>query len=109
MRRFSTAVVVLVVGSLVAGCGKKPPLTAPTPPPPAAPPAVTAAPPAPPTRVDEALPVPAQPLAEDTIGNRSLDDLNRDSPFRPVFFPLDASDLDDAARAVAQSNADLLK
>ena len=42
----------------------------------------------------EALPVPprAAGIAEDAISDRSLDDLNRDSPFKPVFFPLDSAD-----------------
>jgi peptidoglycan-associated lipoprotein len=59
--------------------------------------------------VEDALPVPPQPLTEDEVANRSLDDLNRDSPLRPVFFQLDSSDLDDAGRAVAMANADLLR
>jgi peptidoglycan-associated lipoprotein len=60
-------------------------------------------------RVEESLPVPAEPLGEDAIGNRSLDDLNRDSPFKPVFFGLDSSDLDEAGRTVATANAQLLR
>ncbi|MSO30585.1 MAG: peptidoglycan-associated lipoprotein [Acidobacteria bacterium] len=50
-----------------------------------------------------------QQLTEDAIGSRSLDDLNRDSPFQPVFFPLDSSDMDDTGRRVAQANGDILK
>ena len=111
MRRFRTVGVVLVALSMAVGaCSRRqPPVVAPAPPPVATPPAVTTPPPAPPQRVDEALPVPPQPLSEDSIANRSLDDLNRDSPFKPVFFDLDAADLDDMGRAIAQSNADLLK
>jgi len=112
MRRFSTVGVLLILISvLAASCSRRqPPVVAPPPAPVATPPAVTTAPPPPPPqRVEEALPVPPQPLSEDSIANRSLDDLNRDSPFRPVFFALDASDLDDAGRGIAQSNADLLK
>ena len=113
MLRFRTVGVVLVLISVTAGCARKPQppvVTAPTPPTIATPPAVTTPPPAPPPqRVEEALPVPPEPLSEDSIANRSLDDLNRDSPFRPVFFDLDASDLDDMGRATAQQNADLLK
>jgi peptidoglycan-associated lipoprotein len=111
MRRLTTVSVVLVALSMAAGaCSRQqPPVVAPAPPPVATPPAVTTPPPAPPQRVDEALPVPPQPLSEDSIANRSLDDLNRDSPFKPVFFELDAADLDDTGRAIAQSNADLLK
>ena len=113
MRRLRTTGVIVVLISVAAGCARKPQppvVTPPTPPTIAAPPAVTAPPPAPPPqRVEEALPVPPEPLSEDSIANRSLDDLNRDSPFRPVFFDLDASELDDMGRAIAQTNADLLK
>jgi peptidoglycan-associated lipoprotein len=112
MRRLRTAGVVLVVLSMaVAACSRRqPPVVAPAPPPSPAPPAVTTPPPAPPPqRVEETLPVPPQPLSEDSIANRSLDDLNRDSPFKPVFFGLDASDLDDMGRSIAQANAELLK
>ena len=112
MRRFSTVGVLLIlIGVVAASCSRRqPPVVAPAPAPVATPPAVTTAPPPPPPqRVEDALPVPPQPLAEDSIANRSLDDLNRDSPFRPVFFALDASDLDDTGRGIAQSNADLLK
>lgn len=103
--------IVLVALSLVAGCGRRqPPATAPVAPPPAPPPPAAAVPPPPPppVRVEESLPVP-QPLAEDAIANRSLDDLNRDSPFKPVFFALDSAELDDAGRAVATANAQLLR
>jgi peptidoglycan-associated lipoprotein len=103
----------MLVAALVAtSCGRRKPAIpqpAPAPKTTTQPPAVTDAPPAPPTRVDDALPVPPQPLAEDTVGNRSLDDLNRDSPLKPVFFGLDSADLDDQGRAVAMANADLLK
>jgi peptidoglycan-associated lipoprotein len=113
MRRLRTVGVVLVLISMAAACGRKPqpPVVAvPTPPTIAPPPAVTTPPPAPPPqKVEEALPVPPEPLSEDAIANRSLDDLNRDSPFKPVFFDLDASELDDSGRATAQMNAELLK
>jgi peptidoglycan-associated lipoprotein len=59
--------------------------------------------------VEEALPVPPEPIAEDSIANRSLDELNRDSPFKPVFYPLDGADLDEAGRAVVTANAELMK
>ncbi len=107
-----TLVAVLVLLSLAAaGCGKKKVVATPAPPPVVAtPPGVTPPrPPAPPQRVEESLPVPQEPLSEDSIANRSLDDLNRDSPFRPVYFPLDSSDLDDQGRVVASANAAILK
>jgi peptidoglycan-associated lipoprotein len=103
--------IMLVAALLATSCGRrKPAIPQPSPTPRSTqPPPVTEAPPAPPTRVDDALPVPPQPLAEDAVGNRSLDDLNRDSPLKPVFFGLDSADLDDAGRSVAMANADVLK
>lgn len=111
MRRTVLLGVALLMLVVVAACAKKQAPVARTAPPPAAPPAVTAPPPAPeaPQRVDESLPVPQQPLAEDSIGNRSLDDLNRESPLKPAFFPLDSAELDDTGRAVVQANAEIMK
>jgi len=112
MRRvMTTAGVVLVLLSVVAaGCARRQPPVVAGPTPPLAPPAVTAAaPPAPPSRVEESLPVPPEPIAADAISSRSLDELNRDSPFKPVFYPLDGADLDDAGRAVVTANAALLR
>lgn len=108
--RSSTLIAAVLLATLVsASCSRRQaPVATPAPPPTGAPP-VAAQPAAPPQRVDEMLPVPQQPLAEDSIGSRSLDDLNRDSPFRPVFFQLDSSDLDDAGRSIAQANGELLK
>ena len=103
---------VLVIAVSLAACAKKvPPVTAPQPQPPPSP-TTEAAPPPPPRpaqRVDDNLPVPVQPVGEDAIGSRSLEDLNRDSPLRPVFFPLDAFELDAEARTIAGSNAEVLK
>jgi peptidoglycan-associated lipoprotein len=111
--RTATVLPLLIVLGVSAACNRQqlPPVT--TAPPATAPPAVTPAPASPPAptaeRVEEPLPVPPVPLAEDEVANRSLDDLNRESPFRPVFFALDQADLDDQGRAAAQSNAELLK
>ena len=112
MRRtvLTALVVTLILG--VAACNRRrAPVTQPLPPPPVteAPTVPPAPPPPPPQRVDDALPVPQQPLADDSITNRSLDDLNRDSPLKPVFFVLDSAELDDSGRAVASANADLMK
>lgn len=40
---------------------------------------------------------------------RSLDDLNRDSPLRPVFFDYDSSEVSDPGRAILQASAAVLK
>ena len=90
-----------------AGCNKgKPPVARPTPPPPP-PPTTTAKPPAPPAPMKE--PMPPEPIPSDDVSGRSLDDLNKDSPLRPVFFELDSSDVDEAGRTTLQSNAAVLK
>jgi peptidoglycan-associated lipoprotein len=106
--RLSTAVL-LAVTLMVSACGKKTqpvPATLPAPPPAAGP---STADTRPPTRITDDLPVPAQPIAEDSISNRSLDDLNRDSPLKPAFFVLDSAELDDAARAAVTANAEVLR
>jgi peptidoglycan-associated lipoprotein len=107
----TSAIALLLLAVTAAACGKKIPPVTPTPQP--APPATATTtpppPPPPPQRVDDNLPVPVQPPGEDTIGSRSLEDLNRDSPLKPVFFPLDAFELDSEARGVAGGNAEVLK
>jgi peptidoglycan-associated lipoprotein len=105
-------VVLMLVSALVAtSCNRrKPVIPQPAPGPGATtqPPPVTPPPP-PPQRVEEKLPVPPQPLSEDAVANRSLDDLNRDSPLKPVYFGLDSADLDDVGRMAASANAEVLK
>jgi peptidoglycan-associated lipoprotein len=103
--------VVALLSLMTAACAKKqPPVAAPQPPPSVtAPPAVTGNTAAP-RRVDDALPVPAQPsLSDDSVAGRSLDDLNRNSPLQPVFFTVDSADLDEMGRATASANAEVLK
>jgi peptidoglycan-associated lipoprotein len=110
-----TSFTVLVLGSLlISACAKRQtPVAAPTQPPPAIttpPPVTTAATPPAPVRIADPLPVPAQPaLADDSLANRTLDDLNRNSPLKPVFFLVDSADLDDTGRATTSANAELLK
>jgi peptidoglycan-associated lipoprotein len=65
-------------------------------------------PPAPPQPINEPIPVPAMP-AEDPVGSKSLDDLNRDSPLRPLFFELDSADVSGPGQQVLQENAAVLK
>jgi peptidoglycan-associated lipoprotein len=100
--------VVSVVGAAACG-GKKPPVARPMPPPPAAAPAAPAAPPRPPEPVAEPTIVPPEPVPEDAISSASLDDLNRNSPLKPVFYELDSSDLNAASQKVLDENAAVLK
>src|SRR5688572_22667061 len=105
-------IVILVAALYAAACAKRQtPVAAPMPQPPpsVAGPAVAPAPGGP-TRIDDALPVPAQPaLSDDSAAIRTLDDLNRNSPLKPVFFTLDSSDVDDAGRQTISENAEILK
>ncbi len=111
MPTHTTARFALVATMFVAAaCGaKKAPVLEPTPVPaaeePAAPP--PAARPAP-TRTEVVTPVPA-PIREETVTSTSLDDLNRNSPLKPVFFALDSNEIDPAGKAVLDANAALLK
>jgi peptidoglycan-associated lipoprotein len=110
--RTSSTVAVLVALLFAAACAKRQtPVAAPMPQPPPTltdRPAVASTPT--PTRVDEALPVPAQPaLSDDSLANRTLDDLNRNSPLKPVFFTVDSADLDEAGRETTSANAEILK
>ena len=113
MTRKTNALMVLAVllTVVVGACAKKQlPVARPMPPP-----AVNntgntmpPAPPPPPSPVAEPMPVPPMPV-EDTIGSKSLDDLNRDSPLKPLFFDLDSSDVSPEGQQVLQANAAVLK
>ncbi len=99
--------VVLAVG--VGACAKKqPPVARPLPPPPP-PPTESTRPPSPPEPVSEPAPVPPVPVTDDAIGSKSLDDINRDSPLKPLFYGLDQSEVDAAGQQVLQANAEVLK
>ena len=104
------AVVLLFVVGAVA-CGKKqPPIARPIPPPPPVSTPVTPPPEPPPPAPAEPTPAPA-PVAvpEDSIASRSLDEINKNSPLKPVFFGLDQSEIDQAGQQALANNADLLK
>jgi peptidoglycan-associated lipoprotein len=100
-----TAVIVVVA------CHKHaPPVARPTPPPP--PPAqetVPSRPPAPPAPAQEPVAVPPEPIRDDAIASASIDDLNRSSPLKPVFFELDESDISAAGQKILDEDAALLK
>jgi peptidoglycan-associated lipoprotein len=96
--------------AMVACGGRTPPVARPTPPPPEPAPAVAAArPPAPPEPVAEPIPVPPEPVRDESISSASLDDLNRSSPLKPVFFDYDSSEITSAGQAVLDDNAAVLK
>ena len=53
--------------------------------------------------------VPAEPVRDDAISSASLDDLNKNSPLKPVYFELDSSELSAANQKALDENAALLK
>ena len=112
MRREANKLMVIAVlmTVVVGACGKKPaPVARPMPPPVLIPGgAGDPAPPPPPEPVSEPVIVPPMP-AEDLISGRSLDDLNRDSPLRPLFFELDSSEVSADGQRVLQDNAAIMK
>jgi peptidoglycan-associated lipoprotein len=101
--------VLIVVAVAAAGCHHNAPPVARPMPPPSPPPSTSTRPPAPPQPVAEPPIVPPEPAREDTIASGSLDDLNRNSPLKPVFFELDSSEIDGAGQAVLDANATTLK
>ena len=112
MRRKANVGLVMAAVALaivVGACGKKKPPVARPMPPPGATSTVPTPPPAPPRPVAEPVPVPPEPMREDAVGSRSLDDLNRESPLKPIFYELDSSDVSPAGQQTLQANAQVLK
>jgi peptidoglycan-associated lipoprotein len=106
-------VLVAVLMLAAGGCHKKvPPVARPVPPPPppaTAVPASPVKPPAPPEPVTEPTVVAPSPIKEASMSSRSLDDLNKDSPLKPVFFEYDSAEISSDGQKRLDGNADLLK
>ena len=109
-RALSVMIAVVAVVALAACHKKQAPIARPTPPP-TAPPTTTAPtrPPAPPEPVAEPTIVPPEPVRDDAISSASLDDLNKSSPLKPVFYELDSNDLSASAQKALDENAALMK
>ena len=105
----SAVSILLMLGLTAAACGKKaPPVSRPAPPPLASNTAPSR-PPAPPEPVAEPTVVPPEPVPNDSISSASLDDLNRNSPLKPVFFEYDSAELAAPAQTALTENATVLK
>jgi peptidoglycan-associated lipoprotein len=111
MRKQRLMIFAVLITLTISACAKKqPPIARPMPPPAATDtPGGGGAPPPPPQPVSEPVVVPPEPIAEDAIAGKSLDDLNRDSPLKPLFFALDSSDVDADGQRVLQENAAIMK
>jgi peptidoglycan-associated lipoprotein len=66
-------------------------------------------PPAPPEPVAEPTVVPPEPMRDDAITSGTLDDLNRNSLLKPVYFELDSSELSASGQRALDENAAVLK
>jgi peptidoglycan-associated lipoprotein len=108
-RKLTLLITVISLAVAVACGGKKPPVARPMPPPPPTSPATPPRPPAPPSPVSEPTIVPPEPVPDDAISSASLDDLNKNSPLKPVFYELDSSELNASSQKVLDENAALLK
>ena len=91
-----------------AACAKKqPPVAKPTPPPPVD--STGARPPEPPTPVNEPQPMPAEPAPMDELASRDLDEINKNSPFQPLFFALDQTEVSPEGQQALNANAEIMK
>ena len=108
MKRTLMAAAVACV-TLGVACHKNPPPVARPAPPPSTGAATPQRPPEPPQPVAEPSVVPPEPVPEDALASAPLDDLNRNSPLKPVFFDLDSSDLSPDGQKTLDENAKVLK
>ena len=104
------AVLVVLAAAVTAGaCAKKKPPVAKPADPNVAGTTPTTRPPEPPQPVSEPTPVPPEPTGERSLESIDIDEINKNSPFQPVFFRLDMSEIEAASQQVLNANADILK
>lgn len=110
-RGLGLLVAAMLVAQLAA-CHKKPaPQPAPPPPPPPA--VVQQTPPPPPPPPPKPVPQPPAPPRvpsdDEVFAAKTIADLNRERPLADAYFAYDKADLNDAARAALDKNADWLR
>jgi len=108
----SIATLIAVTTAVTAmACGKKtPPVARPMPPPPpVSGPGSAGRPASPPEPAREPVSVPGEPMRDDAISSASLDDLNKNSLLKPVYFELDKRLLSADNQKTLDENAALLK
>jgi peptidoglycan-associated lipoprotein len=109
IRRQGIAVIAISLALVVSACGKpKPPVARPLPPPASGDPSASRVP-SPPEPVPEPTGVPPEPKMEDPLKVSDIDKINQNSPFQPVFFAYDSSEIDAAGQQVLNANAAVLK
>jgi peptidoglycan-associated lipoprotein len=108
--RVAVPVVLLTMAFTFGACAKsKPPVARPLPPQPGDPPAAGGSVPRPPEPVAEPISVPPEPRGEDPLKVSDIDKINQNSPFQPVFFAYDSSEIETEGQQVLQANAAILK
>jgi peptidoglycan-associated lipoprotein len=102
------AMLALMLGVQACG-GNPPPAARPGPPPPE--PDLAAGPEAgaPVAGAEPRTVPPEPPLRDEAIASASLDDLNRSSPLRPLFFAYDSAEVTPEGRALLDANAAVLR
>ena len=110
IRRVSGVIITVALAISVGACAKKkPPVARPIPPPP--PPVTDTAPPrppAPPEPVRE-TPIPPEPVTSDPLVATDIDQINKNSPFQPVFYAFDSAEVDAEAQKVLNANGEILR
>jgi peptidoglycan-associated lipoprotein len=109
VRRIAVVLTAVSLAAVVACHKNAPPVARPAPPPPTTASTTPSPQPLPPEPVREPTSVPTEPVRDDAIASASLDDLNRNTPLKPVFYELDSSDVSPAGQKVLDENATLLK
>ncbi len=109
--RVAVPVVVAIAFTFGACAKSKPPVAKPFPPPPNMSGSASSGnmPPKPPEPVAEPVGVPPEPLREDPLKVSDIDKINQNSPFQPVFFLYDSSEIEGEGQKVLTANAEILK
>ena len=53
--------------------------------------------------------MPPEPISSDTLTSSDIDVINKNSPFQPVFYPLDSFEVDGTGQQALNTNAGILK
>ena len=108
MQMTRLAAILAIVTVMAAACGpKKPPVAKPTTPPPVDT-STANRPPGPPTPVSEPTAIPAEPATPNLAGT-PLDEINKNSPFKPLFFGYDQAEVSPEGQQVLNANAEIMK
>jgi peptidoglycan-associated lipoprotein len=109
IRRVAIALILAAFALSATACKKaKPPVARPTAPGGTNPGSATGVP-TPPTPVPEDTRVPPEPSVEDPLKVSDIDKINQNSPFQPVFFAYDSTEVDAAGQQALTGNAAILK